>query len=240
MIKKSIIAVALSGIIAMNLISCTDFKDVLSKNSLRSDSNKAESYTLPKTLGDIKEKYADSEKVSYSEPYYNVSRDYVFEFKMKPEINSKIDYNPNDMYKVFADSNLTQETYAKVEYDYDKKVMKVSPPSSPIAQTEEEVKQGKSEANKNWGNVNTLYLARYYDEETGEKLDKPVITVFTIKGELDGELESSKVTRIKTDMSLNDQEFQDIVAKLNKKGIVTASNVKAGGYQFGVVYIELK
>ena len=36
-----------------------------------------------------------------------------------------------------------------------------------------------------WGNIGTLYLARYYDEQTGVRLEQPVVSIVTLKGELD-------------------------------------------------------
>ena len=36
-----------------------------------------------------------------------------------------------------------------------------------------------------WGNRGTLYMVQMVDLETGEPLEKPVVTVMTVKGELD-------------------------------------------------------
>lgn len=36
-----------------------------------------------------------------------------------------------------------------------------------------------------WGNVGTLYLAYYYDEKTGEKLEKPNVSIITLQAELE-------------------------------------------------------
>ena len=33
---------------------------------------------------------------------------------------------------------------------------------------------------KDWGNLPQYYMVRYVDTETGEPLDKPVVTVFTV------------------------------------------------------------
>lgn len=36
-----------------------------------------------------------------------------------------------------------------------------------------------------WGNVGTLYFAQYYDAKTGEKLEKPNVSIITLQAELD-------------------------------------------------------
>lgn len=41
-----------------------------------------------------------------------------------------------------------------------------------------------SDAGSEWGNLSTMYLATYYDLETGEKRDVPQVQVVTVKGEL--------------------------------------------------------
>lgn len=36
-----------------------------------------------------------------------------------------------------------------------------------------------------WGNLGTLYLARYCDEKTGEKLNEPLVSIITLEAEID-------------------------------------------------------
>lgn len=102
--------------------------------------------------------------------------------------------------KIYQNADLTGEIVGS-SYDWDESTgtLKIAPPnwapgciSTSMLDTEMVGRYDHSQyhffdrgSGMTWGNVGTLYLACYYDEKTGEKLEQPKVSIVTLKGELE-------------------------------------------------------
>lgn len=177
--KKIISVISISAIISI-LSGCSSPINSI-RNTITSDNNKVEELYKSTTTDEIKDKYSSEEKYQYDSPINNVSKDTVFTFDMNSKVKTKFNYDYRKIYKVFADSNLTQDVHISIDYNNNKGVLEISP-TTPIAAAEGETKTSK---NTSWGNVSNMYLVRYYDLETAEELEKPIVTVISFKSELE-------------------------------------------------------
>ncbi len=103
-------------------------------------------------------------------------------------------------YKIYQNPDLTGEIVGS-SYDWDESTgtLKIAPPNwapgciaTSMLDTEIVNRYDHSQyyffdrgSGMTWGNVGTLYLACYYDEKTGEKLEQPEVSIVTLKGELE-------------------------------------------------------
>lgn len=71
------------------------------------------------------------DKVVYTDPKYNLPRDYVFELKSNSSTISKLTETLEDSFGVFLDSDLTQKVTPKIETDTASNTIKISPPKYP-------------------------------------------------------------------------------------------------------------
>lgn len=127
----------------------------------------------------IKQKYADNEKNEYDEAMYNLEKDHVFVFENLPD--RFFDNEEYECFKVFYDAELQNFVDITVQSDYDKKTVTISPNLTFSYHDA----QGSTADDGTWGTRSKFFLVRYVNLDTGEMLDKPVITVFTIKQEMD-------------------------------------------------------
>lgn len=150
-----------------------------------------------------KEKYKDTTiyDYTYGDAIEDLGRDEA--------ITVHLDYDPYGMdgldnwgyfYKIYQNADLTGEIVgSSYDWDEDAGTLKIAPPNwAPgcISTSQLDVEmvnrydhsqyilfdQGSG---MSWGNLGTLYLACYYDEKTGEKLDKPEVSIITLKAELE-------------------------------------------------------
>ncbi len=130
------------------------------------------------TVNDLKNNYSTTE--TYAEPLYGLSKNEVIsctiEFTL-PESAEITDYA-----NVYVDSNLTIPAGAEASYDNNTQTIKLAPPKSPVYQPV--TNMFSIVKNEGWGYANTYYLAYFYDLKTGEKLEKPQITIFTVERDL--------------------------------------------------------
>lgn len=144
----------------------------------------------------LKQKYSDTQKVEYQSPMYNLKRDYVFEIPVAKEIAEQYKKDMDKMINVYLDAELNKPVRAKLDYDESKGVVRVEPPYTAVYNTDDDKSSYTStindgfnvetkRENMDWGNANNYYLGQLIDYKTGEKLEKPKVTVFTIKPELD-------------------------------------------------------
>ena len=127
----------------------------------------------------IKAKYADNETVEYDEAIYNLEKNHIFVYENMPE--KFFEQEAYDCFKVFYDAELENFVDISVECDYDEKTVTISP----VLTFSYEDPLGSVADDGTWGTRSKFWLVRYIDLETGEMLDKPVVTVFTIKQDLD-------------------------------------------------------
>ncbi len=136
-------------------------------------------------------------------------RDSIDELERDQAIVVHMEYDPYElegvddwrlMYGIYQDRELTEEIVAS-EYTWDAQshTLTMAPPNRGINRiatsgldTETVNRYSHSEyivhdkgSGRDWGNLPTLYLACYYDEKTGEKLDEPEISIITMRAELE-------------------------------------------------------
>ncbi|ABX42489.1 transglutaminase domain-containing protein [Lachnoclostridium phytofermentans] len=142
----------------------------------KEDEKKEESTIL--TVNDLKNNYTTSE--TYEEPMYGLKKEEVISCPVQftpPEGAELTEYA-----NVYLDSNLTIPAGTEVSYDSNTQKINLTPPRKPVYQPV--TKMFSIVKNEGWGYANTYYLAYFYDLKTGEKLEKPQITIFTIEREL--------------------------------------------------------
>lgn len=130
------------------------------------------------SVSDLKNNYSTSE--TYAEPLYGLQKEEVISCPVQftlPEGAELTEYA-----NVYLDSNLTIAAGAEVSYDTNTQTINLAPPKSPVYKPV--TSMFSIVKNEGWGYANTYYLAYFYDIKTGEKLEKPQITIFTIEREL--------------------------------------------------------
>ncbi len=113
----------------------------------------------------------------YNKPLYDLPKDHTFEF----ECSEAAGYVAYKAFKVFDNSDyedITGMVYNRNVYENGK--IKVVPDGT-LALNE----NGSYNTNDGtWGSLNQLYLVQYVDLNTGEDLEKPLVTPFTIQHDL--------------------------------------------------------
>lgn len=125
-------------------------------------------------VSDIKNKY--KQEYVYTEPLYNLDRDYKFVF----EIGEGYYDIDGEEFMIFYDSGLEKEVMCWSDKDYDKMLMTVYPMGA-FDYTDTE---SNTAPEGNWGTRSKFYFVKYYDFKTGKKLETPEVTVFTMKDDL--------------------------------------------------------
>lgn len=125
------------------------------------------------------EKNASQEKYEYAEPLYNVPNDYNFVFENLTD--AFMEQNEWDCFKVYYDSSLEGNGYVDIEMykDYENNSLTIAPRLT----FSYELDSGKLD-DGTWGTRSKFYLVQYKDLETGEDLEKPIVTIFTMANDL--------------------------------------------------------
>lgn len=113
----------------------------------------------------------------YNQPLYNLPANHVFTF----ECSDAAGHIAYDAFKVYDNTdyeNISGMTYNKNTYENGKITIA---PDGALALNE----NGSYNVNDGtWGSLNQLYLVQYLDLTTGEKLERPIVTPFTIQHDL--------------------------------------------------------
>jgi len=113
----------------------------------------------------------------YNQPLYNLPANHVFTF----ECSDKAGNIAYDAFKVYDNTdyeNVSGMVYNKNTYENGKITIA---PDGALALNE----NGSYNVNDGtWGSLNQLYLVQYLDLNTGEKLERPIVTPFTIQHDL--------------------------------------------------------
>ena len=140
--------------------------------------------------------------LDYTEPLIDLPRDYRLAFELTPEATKKIWERfanddgivlISDFLRVYRDSALTQEVFFRAEGDGDRfldiTTLTINPPRVPAftifdpGADERLFCQGEY---NDWGNAKQYFLVRDVDFTTGELLERPLVTVFSIATEIVG------------------------------------------------------
>ena len=129
-----------------------------------------------KNLAALQDKYADSEDYRYTEPMFNLAKDYKFSY----DVGSG--YFANEQtpgFAVFCDSDLENSVNVTIDRDYDNNKVTIVP--TVVFQFQDHLTK---EIDYTWGDMSKFWLVQYRDTQTGDELDKPLVTVFTIARDL--------------------------------------------------------
>ncbi len=114
---------------------------------------------------------------NYQQPMLNLPKDYVFEFECSDEAG----YIAYEAFQVYDNSdfeNVGGMTYNWNTYENGK--ITVAPYGALYLN-----ETGSTNINDGtWGSLNQLYLVQYIDLTTGEKLERPIVTPFTVQHEV--------------------------------------------------------
>lgn len=153
----------------------------LEKGDIKADSRDNE------LSSSLKQKYAGSEsnQYEYANPVYNVERDHQFVYEQVGTRYMEEDTMYDDI-KVYIDNDFINPIMPDMEYDPDKQTLTISPIKGVTALNfTGEDSDDMDYDTRNWGNAPKYWIVQYNDLVTGEALSKPVVTLFTVKAELD-------------------------------------------------------
>lgn len=105
----------------------------------------------------------------------------------------------DDAVELYQDTELNNKVYCKYKWDKEHHTLSLLPPNRPVLNISTNFSSKSLQKNydhsdyyffdkgenKDWGNLGTMYLAKWIDLKTGEKLTQPEITKIQISGELD-------------------------------------------------------
>ncbi len=126
----------------------------------------------------LKTNYAASElPEDYNQPMLNLPADYVFEFECSEEAGMLV----QDVFKVYNSPDYINAGGMDFNWNtYDNGKITVAPYGALYL-----TKEGSSNIKDGtWGSLNELYLVQYIDLETGEELERPIVTPFTVEHDL--------------------------------------------------------
>ena len=178
------IAALMCGVLL--LTACSSMAGSGSGEALMESSKLAES---------IRQKY--DEKYEYTEPIRDVARDEKLKLQMGFDIKGGQFTEYTQIVNVYKDAGLTQPVGSHFEWDEETQILSVTPPrwnAAGISSVDlDENDPGYSPTTaalfekgelKDWGNLPRYYMVQYVDTETGETLEKPKVTVFTVDHEV--------------------------------------------------------
>lgn len=169
-------------------VSDTDTKDIVAEQSNHADNTGKDNQPSSGNssnggnsdfISGIRAKYADDEAVEYADAMYNLEKNHVFVYENLPE--KFFDHETYECFKVYYDAEFENFVDITVENDYFEKTVTISPNLT----FDYNVPQSSTANDGTWGTRSKFWLVRYVDLESGEMLDKPVVTIFTIRQDLD-------------------------------------------------------
>ena len=152
-------------------------------------------------VAELSLRFSEEDGFDYTEPLIDVPRDYTFTFDITPEAIERLSeihgadgrIQVDDFIRIYRDSAFTQDVAFSVGGDADLfnelTYLTISPFRTPVFSLYDPAIGGhlfhRGEF-QDWGNANQYFLVRYYDLTTGERLTRPLVTVFNIATEIAG------------------------------------------------------
>ena len=145
-------------------------------------------------LQNIQSKYlgaASESEYEFGEPIYNLPEDYIFAYDYDSAVMKDVLYN--EIFAVyntldFDNPDILTHNYASCSIREGKLLVEPGVvdkfydiPESTVTADTDTYDAWKTDRDGTWGNLNKLYLVQRYDLETGEKLEKPIVTPFSIQ-----------------------------------------------------------
>lgn len=201
--RRRIWSLCISFALVFSLLGGCSPKDKASETETAQEET---AVSAEKMASSIREKYADSETVEYQEAISGIKRDQSLEIQMGFDIKNGNFDNYTQLVEVFQDAELTQSVGTHFDWNEETKVLSVTPPRWSIgtianAELDEDTPGNNLTSSHlfdkgelaDWGNLLQYYLVQYVDAQTGEVLEKPLVTVFTVEHEVK---ESPRVTMV--------------------------------------------
>lgn len=147
----------------------------------------------------VKQKFATGTYgYDYGEPITGLKRSDTIEIPAEADPRELGEELWNGVLGIYQDPELKQSANCLYRYDEEKKVICLMPPNYDIAPIyvssvnidvarkypHDNISLFPQGAGKDWGNLSTMYLAVYYDLNTGEKLEEPIVHIISREGEL--------------------------------------------------------
>jgi len=118
-----------------------------------------------------------SSAYEYTDPIYNMERGNAFVFSgIKEEFSDTV----YDDFAVYLDSDFKNDYFTDLTYDRENETVTIGPGYYPALDI---YKEGGPDSS-DWGNASKYWLVQYRDYTTGKLRDKPLVTLFTVKNEL--------------------------------------------------------
>ncbi len=135
----------------------------------------------------LKTNYAASDlPEDYNQPMYNLPADHIFEFECSEEAGMYV----HDAFKVYNSPEYTNVGGMQFNWNtYENGKITVAPQGALYL-----TKEGSQNIDDGtWGSLNELYLVQYIDLETGEELERPIVTPFTVEHALEAPVVTQSV-----------------------------------------------
>ena len=127
----------------------------------------------------IEEHFQTHEYVIYHDPIISLNPDHIFSFEMSQEVYGYITnlngYALEDIFTVFTDVGLTKRI--DTHPTFEQNMLTIAPSYSRRAFGENDIYFSEGDT---WGYFSHYYLVQNFDLDTGERLQIPSVTVFTI------------------------------------------------------------
>ena len=174
--------------------------EIVSKNKNEDDYIKGSTYVEAEELAsEIKSKYTENDSEAYGEPINGLGRDEKLEFQLGFDFQNSEYKDYDEVIGLYQDPELKVSVYSNYNWNASKKIITISPGKytnsslfvsnldSKLVNTYEHSENifFPKDEYEDWGNLNTMYMAVYIDFETGKKLDKPIVSIVHLQGELD-------------------------------------------------------
>lgn len=130
----------------------------------------------------LKYDYAESITVAKNE---SIVKKIGFDIQ-KTQWKNDLKYTKNPICKLYEDSDLQYELDMDIRYDEKNNDIVIEPSGQDMRLFLcDSVKDADSRDDGEWGNLGKYYLVQYVDLNTGETLQKPVITIINVTGEIE-------------------------------------------------------
>lgn len=157
-----------------------------------------EEYVSPSQLfAQVNAQYTENSFCDYTNDIIEITRSERFTLTAEVDLTT-LEETITDIVCLYEDADLQYPVNSIEQYDEKTKTITFHPPRYPdgnISASDLTTEQivlheytkgmlfGK-DSEDDWGNLGKFYLAQYYDFETGEKLEKPLVTIVYVEGEL--------------------------------------------------------
>lgn len=140
----------------------------------------------------IKEHLQTNTTVIYEEPQVLLDEDHTFSFSISETASDTIKdegYTKDSLFRVYVDADLTQELEVRSHIKEGNVI--INPPNDSVL-TSYKGNEYHFSDRSHWGLYHHFHLVQYFDLETGNALETPIVTIFTV----DNPIETPVVTSI--------------------------------------------